>query len=130
MHITLNFIYGTYIFTKHTFNVSIVRIKVARSTIGSSEEGSYCGQEAERCDWEGSQEGTQGHAGHQTESVVLPICTHHVSGGLTHCLTLNLNSMREILKHVFNIKESNMWKTRVIELLTEAITQNTSNAWI
>jgi hypothetical protein len=36
--ITLNFIDITYIFTKHTFKVSIVRIKVARSTIGSSEE--------------------------------------------------------------------------------------------
>ena len=39
MHITLNFIYVTYIFTKHTFNVSMVRMKVARSTIGSSEGG-------------------------------------------------------------------------------------------
>jgi hypothetical protein len=28
--------------------------------------------------------------------LLLPICTHHVSGGLTHCLTLNLNSMRGI----------------------------------
>ena len=40
--------------------------------------------------------------------LLLPICTHHVSGGLTHCLTLNLNSMRDILKHVFNINEANM----------------------
>jgi len=36
-YITLNCIYVTLYFYKNTFNVSIVRIKVARSTIGSSE---------------------------------------------------------------------------------------------
>jgi len=46
----------------------------------------------------------------QQRLLLLPICMHHVSGGggLTHCLTLNLNSMRDILKHVFNINEVNM----------------------
>ena len=37
--ITLNYIDVTYIFTKNTFNVSIVRIKDTISTIGSSEAG-------------------------------------------------------------------------------------------
>jgi hypothetical protein len=35
--ITLNCFNVTFIVTIHTYNVSIVRIKVARSTIGSSE---------------------------------------------------------------------------------------------
>ena len=51
----------------------------------------------------------------------LPICTQHVSEGLAHCLSLNLDPMKEILKHVFNITESYMRKPRVIELLTQAL---------
>jgi hypothetical protein len=51
----------------------------------------------------------------------LPICTQHVSEGLAHCLSLNLDPMKEILKHVFNITESNMRKPRAIELLTQAL---------
>ena len=38
MH-NITFIDVTYIFTNYTFNVSMVRMKVARSTIGSSEGG-------------------------------------------------------------------------------------------
>jgi hypothetical protein len=57
----------------------------------------------------------------------LPICTQHVSEGLAHCLSLNLDPMKEILKHVFNITESNMQKTCAIELLTEALILNPSN---
>ena len=34
---TLNYIDVTYIFTRNRFNVSVVRIKDTRSTIGSSE---------------------------------------------------------------------------------------------
>ncbi len=37
--ITLNCIYVTLYFYKNMFNVSLVRIKYARSTIGYSEEG-------------------------------------------------------------------------------------------
>jgi len=33
-----------------------------------------------------------------------------VSEGLAHCLSLNLDPMKEILKHVFNITESNCCK--------------------
>ena len=40
--------------------------------------------------------------------LTLPICTHHVSEGLAHCLSLKLDPMKDILKHVFNINESNM----------------------
>jgi hypothetical protein len=57
----------------------------------------------------------------------LPICTQHVSEGLAHCLSLNLDRMKEILKHVFNITESNMRKPRAIELLTQALILNPSN---
>ena len=57
----------------------------------------------------------------------LPICTQHVSEGLAHCLSLNLDPMKEILKHVFNITESNMRKPRAIELLTQALILNHSN---
>jgi hypothetical protein len=42
-------------------------------------------------------------------------------------LSLNLDPMKEILKHVFNITESNMQKPRVIELLTQALILNPSN---
>ena len=38
----------------------------------------------------------------------LPICTQHVCEGLAHCLSLNLDPIKDILKHVFNIHESNM----------------------
>jgi len=38
----------------------------------------------------------------------LLICTQHVSEGLAHFLSLNLDPMKEILKHVFNITDSNM----------------------
>ena len=57
----------------------------------------------------------------------LPICTQHVSEGLAHFLSLNLDPMKEILKHVFNITESNMQKPRAIELLTQAFILNRSN---
>jgi hypothetical protein len=57
----------------------------------------------------------------------LPICTQHVSEGLAHCLSLNLDPMKEILKHVFNIKVSNMRKPRAIKLLTQALILNPSN---
>ena len=57
----------------------------------------------------------------------LPICTRHVSEGLAHCLSLNLDPMKEILKHVFNIKVSNMRKPRAIKLLTQALILNPSN---
>jgi len=57
----------------------------------------------------------------------LPICTQHVSEGLAHCLSLNLDPMKEILKHVFNITESNMRKPRAIELLPQALILNPSN---
>jgi hypothetical protein len=51
----------------------------------------------------------------------LPICTQHVSEGLAHCLSLNLDPIKNILKHVFNIHESNMRKPQAIELLTQAL---------
>jgi len=57
----------------------------------------------------------------------LPICTQHVSEGIAHCLSLNLDPMKDILKHVFNIHESNMRKPRAIELLTQALIHNSSN---
>ena len=57
----------------------------------------------------------------------LPICTQHVSEGLAHCLSLNLDPMKEILKHVFKITESNVRKPRAIELLTQALILNHSN---
>ena len=57
----------------------------------------------------------------------LPICTQHVSEELAHCLSLNLDPMKEILKHVFNITESNMRKPWAIELLTQALILNPSN---
>jgi hypothetical protein len=57
----------------------------------------------------------------------LPICTQHVSEGLAHCLSLNLDPMKDILKHVFNIHESNMQKPQAIELLTQALILNSSN---
>ena len=57
----------------------------------------------------------------------LPICTQHVSEELAHCLSLNLDPMKEILKHVFNIKVSNMRKPRAIKLLTQALILNPSN---
>ncbi len=57
----------------------------------------------------------------------LPVCTQHVSEGLVHCLSLNLDPMKEILKHVFNITESNMRQPQVIELLTQALILNPSN---
>jgi hypothetical protein len=42
--------------------------------------------------------------------LILPICTQHASEGLPHCMSLNLAPMKDILKHVFNINESNMQK--------------------
>jgi hypothetical protein len=57
----------------------------------------------------------------------LPICTLYVSEGLTHWLLLNLDPIKEILKHVFNITESNMRKPWAIELLTQALILNPSN---
>jgi hypothetical protein len=40
--------------------------------------------------------------------LLLPIYIHYVRGGLAHCLKLNLNLMKDVLKHIFNINESNM----------------------
>ncbi len=54
----------------------------------------------------------------------LPICTQHVSEGLAHCMILNLDPMKDILKHVFNIHGSNMPKPWAIELLTQALILN------
>ena len=56
------------------------------------------------------------------------ISTQHVSEGFVHCLILNLAPMKDILKHVLNINESNMRKPRARERLTEVLTCNTSNA--
>ena len=50
-----------------------------------------------------------------------------MSEGLAHCLSLNLNPMKDILKHVFNITQSNMRKPWAIELLTQALILNPSN---
>jgi len=50
-----------------------------------------------------------------------------MSKGLAHCLSLNLDPMKEILKHVFNITESIMRKPRAIELLMQALILNPSN---
>ena len=57
----------------------------------------------------------------------LPICTQHVSEGLAHCSSLNLDPMKYILKHVFNITESNIQMPRAIELLPQALILNPSN---
>ncbi len=52
-----------------------------------------------------------------------------MSEGLAHCLTLNLAPMKDILKHVFNINESNMQKPLAIELLTEALTDDITSSY-
>jgi hypothetical protein len=74
-----------------------------------------------------SKEGTERQGVGRTAFIEAAFCTQHVSEGLAHCLSLNLDPMKEILKHVFNITESNMRKPRVIELLTQALILNPSN---
>ena len=61
-----------------------------------------------------SKEGTERQGVGRIELLKLPICTQHVSEGLAHCLSLNLDPMKEILKHDFKITESNMQKPREI----------------
>ncbi len=57
----------------------------------------------------------------EQQQLLLPICEEHASQGLAHCLSLSLVTMKEVLKYVFNISETNMRKTRAIELITNAL---------
>jgi hypothetical protein len=57
----------------------------------------------------------------EQQQLLLPICEKHTAQGLAHCLSLSLVTMKEVLKYVFNISESNMRKTQAIELITNAL---------
>jgi hypothetical protein len=53
--------------------------------------------------------------------MLLPICEEHAAQCLAHCLSLSLVTMKEVLKYVFNISETNMRKTQASELITNAL---------
>ncbi len=57
----------------------------------------------------------------EQQQLLLPVCEGHAARGLAHCLSLSLVTMKEVLKYVFNISETNMRKTRAIELITNAL---------
>jgi hypothetical protein len=57
----------------------------------------------------------------EQRQLLLPICEEHAARGLAHCLSLSLVTMKEVLKYVFNISETNMRKTQAIELITNAL---------
>ncbi len=54
----------------------------------------------------------------EQQQLQLPICKEHAAQCLAHCLSLSFVTMKEVLKYVFNISETNMRKTRAIELIT------------
>ena len=57
----------------------------------------------------------------EQRQLLLPICKEHAAQGLAHCLSLSLVTMKEVLKYVFNISETNMRKTQAIELITNTL---------
>jgi hypothetical protein len=58
----------------------------------------------------------------EQRQLLLPICEEHAAQCLAHhCLSLSLVTMKEVLKYVFNISETNMRKTRAIKLITNTL---------
>jgi hypothetical protein len=47
----------------------------------------------------------------EQQQLLLPICEEHAARCLAHSLSLSLVTMKEALKYVFNISETNMRKT-------------------
>jgi hypothetical protein len=57
----------------------------------------------------------------EQQQLMLPICEEHAARCLAHCLSLSRVIMKEVLKYVFNISETNMRKTLAIELITNTL---------
>jgi hypothetical protein len=58
----------------------------------------------------------------EQQQLLLPICKEHAARCLAHCLSLSLIvTMKEVLKYVFNISETNMRKTQAIELIANTL---------